>query len=80
MNLSGETFPQANIGGVGGLATENGTWSVFGAHSGSWLDGDLETLIGAAYGSINLDFYGIGDGPLNNHPFSYNIKPLGWPV
>jgi len=73
----GETFRKPNIGGVGGLATENGTWAVFGAHSGSWLDGDLETLIGAAYGSINLDFYGIGDGPLNNHPFSYNIKPLG---
>lgn len=73
----GQGFQKPNIAAVGGLATENGSWAVFGGHSGSWFDGQWETLVGAVYGSINFDFYGIGDGVLNNNPLGYNLEPVG---
>jgi hypothetical protein len=74
---SGEEFQKPNIAAIGGMATENGSWAAFGGHSGTWFDDKLETMVGAGYGSINLDFYGIGDGRLNNHPLGYNLEPLG---
>lgn len=73
---SGE-YRRPNMTVVGGMGTENGTWAAFAGHSGSWKDDRLQTLAGAVYGSINLDFYGIGDGPLNDHPVQYELEPIG---
>ena len=73
----GEAFQKPNMTAVGGMGTENGSWAVLAGHSGSWFDGCLETLVGAGYGKINLDFYGIGDGALNGQPVGYELEPLG---
>src|SRR5580765_8305203 len=71
-------FGRPNITAVGGLGTENGTWGVLAADSRYWLDDRLQTLVGIAYASVNLDFYGIGDNAvLRDHPLRYNLEPLG---
>ncbi len=66
-----------NMSLVGGMGTENGTWATFAGDSRSWQDDRYQTLAAAVYGSIELDFYGIGDGPLNDNPAHYVIEPLG---
>ena len=71
-------FNRPNITAVGGLVTENDTWGVVAGDSRYWMDGHLQTLVGGAYASVNLDFYGIGeDSRLKSHPLTYNIEPLG---
>lgn len=71
-------FGRPNITAVGGLATENGTWGGMAGNVRHWLDDRLQTLVGVVRASVNLDFYGIGQGgPLENHPITYNLEPLG---
>lgn len=71
-------FGRPNISAVGGFATENGTWGVAAGDMRHWQDDRLQTLVGAGYASVNLDFYGIGeDSVLKDHPLSYNLEPLG---
>jgi outer membrane protein assembly factor BamA len=71
-------FGRPNVTAVGGMGTENGSWGVLAADSRYWLDDRLQTLVGVAHASVNLDFYGIGrDGILQNHPLRYNLQPLG---
>ncbi|RKX34380.1 MAG: hypothetical protein DRP71_07165, partial [Verrucomicrobia bacterium] len=48
------TAMRPNIMAVGGLATENGTWGVFGADIRNWMDGRVESMIGGAYVNVNL--------------------------
>jgi outer membrane protein assembly factor BamA len=67
-----------NITVVGGFGTENGTKGAFAADMRYWLDEHLQTFVGLLYGSVNLDYYGIGDDPaLANHPLRYNLEPKG---
>jgi len=71
-------FGRPNITTMGGMATQNGSWGLLAADSRHWLDDRLQTLVGLAYASVNLDFYGIGgNGLLKNHPLRYNLEPLG---
>ena len=56
----GGGFVRPNIAAVGGLATENGTNGVFGAHLGTWMDGRLNTIVGLADVDMNLEFFGLG--------------------
>ena len=71
-------FGRPNITAVGGLATENGTWGVFAGDSRYWLDDRVQTLAGAIYASVNLDFYGIGnEAVIRDHPLRYNLEPAG---
>ena len=66
-----------NITAVGGLATENGTWGVMAGDVRHWHDNRVQTVAGAIYASVNLDFFGIGkDSALNDHPLRYNLEPL----
>ncbi|NWK54556.1 BamA/TamA family outer membrane protein [Verrucomicrobiaceae bacterium N1E253] len=62
-----------NILAIGALATENGSDGYFAGHSGTWLDGKLQTLIALGDVSANLDFYGIGSNSRFG-PFQYNIE------
>ncbi len=55
-----EGWARPDISAVGAFATQNGTWGAFAADASRWLDGRLRTLIGAATGQVNLDFYGLG--------------------
>jgi hypothetical protein len=60
------------------LGTENGTAGGFAVDSRHWLDDRLQTLTGAMYASINLDFHGVGeDSRLHNNPLRYTIQPAG---
>lgn len=61
-----------NITAIGGFMTDNGSEGLFGVHSGSWLDGKLDTTIGGLTASVNLDFYGLGD-----RANQYNIEANG---
>jgi outer membrane protein assembly factor BamA len=71
-------FGRPNITTVGGLGTENGTWGVFAGDSRYWMDDRVQTLAGAVYASVNLDFYGIGnDAVVRDHPIRYNLEPAG---
>jgi len=71
-------YDRPNITMVGGLGTENGTWGLMAGDLRNWLDGRLQTLVGAVYSSVNLDFYGIGEtSVLGNNPLSYNLEPKG---
>jgi outer membrane protein assembly factor BamA len=62
---------------IGGAATGNGTWGLFGGYSAWWLDNRLQTKIGGGYGLVNLDYHGLGDNSLSDHPVGYTLKPLG---
>jgi hypothetical protein len=68
-----------NITFVGGLGTENGTKGGLAGDLRHWLDRKVQTLTGAIYASINLDFYGIGSDPeLAEHPLRYNLEPFAF--
>ncbi len=70
-------FSRPNITVVGGLGTENGTWSMMAGDLRHWLDEQLQTLVGVIHASVNLDFFGIGrDNVLKDHPRSYNLEPV----
>jgi hypothetical protein len=71
-------FNRPNITAVGGMGTENGSWGVFAGDVRHWLNDRLQTVVGAVYASVNLDFHGIGaGGNLADHPLSYNLEPKG---
>lgn len=61
---------------IGGLATENGTWGVFGGHLGIWNDDRIRYTGGAGYVSVNLDYYGLVSEILGR-PFAFNIEGFG---
>ncbi len=58
-----EGWTRPDISAVGAFATQNGTWGAFAGDASKWLDGRLRTLVGAAAGQFNLDFYGLGSAP-----------------
>ena len=71
-------FGRPNITLVGGLGTENASWGAVAGDLRHWLDDRLQTLAGAVYSSVNLDFHGIGaGGDLADHPLRYNLEPKG---
>jgi hypothetical protein len=43
---------------VGGFATENGNWGVFGGHRGVWKEDRIRYLGGLGYADLQLTFYG----------------------
>lgn len=60
---------------IGGMYTASDSWAVLGGYSGNWLQGDLRTLLGAGYVSLNLKHYGLGDDPaLSGNPIEYNLR------
>jgi hypothetical protein len=73
-----EGWARPDISGVGGIATENGTWGAFAGDASRWLDGRLRTLAGAGIGQVNLDFYGLGLGrPSFDREVSYSLQFSG---
>jgi hypothetical protein len=75
--LPGGGYRKPNMFVVGGMGTNDGTWAGFAAHTGSWLDDRLQTVVAGLYGSVDLDFFGIGEGPLNDQPIGYDLEPAG---
>jgi hypothetical protein len=72
----GQRFVRPNIMAVGGLATENGTDGVFAVHLGTWNEGRLRTLVAVADMDVNLDFFGLGGGHLQDG-VGYSISARG---
>jgi outer membrane protein assembly factor BamA len=71
-------YGRPSISAVGGFGTENGSWGVFAGDIRYWLDDRLQTVAAFMYGSVNLDFYGVGDDPaLAGKSLSYNLEPVG---
>jgi len=67
-----------NITAAGGFGTQNGTWGLLAGDVRQWHDNRLQTVVGAIYSSVNLDFYGVGeDAALKDDPLSYNLEPTG---
>jgi hypothetical protein len=66
-----------NITFAGGLLTENGTWGAIIGDMRYWLDDHLQTLVGAVFADVNLDYYGIGkDSALADDPLRYSLTPV----
>ena len=56
-----EGWSRPDLSGVGGFATENGTWGAMAIDVRHWLDGRVKTVAGIGTGHVNLDFHGLGD-------------------
>ena len=70
-----EGWARPDISGVGAFATENGTRGAFAGDASRWMDGRLRTLVGAATGQVNLDFYGLGPGlPSLDEKVRYSLQ------
>ena len=73
-----EGWARPDISGVGAFATENGTKGAFAGDASRWMDGRLRTLVGAATGEVNLDFYGLGSGLSSlDRKVRYNLQFSG---
>jgi hypothetical protein len=69
------TAMRPDITAVGGMATENGTWGVFGADVRNWMDGAVESLVAAGYVDVNLRYYPTDPpGELQGTSLDYNMK------
>lgn len=68
--------PSMSFGG--GAYAENGSWGAALGHSGVWNKGRTRYLGLLAYGSLDLDFYGIGrNSELNEDPIPFNLEAGG---
>jgi outer membrane protein assembly factor BamA len=78
LGAAAQGLGRPNITGVGGFGTANGSWGAFGMDLRYWAKDRVQTLFGAVYASVNLDYYGIGnDSVLHDHPLRYNLQPIG---
>jgi len=77
-NGDSTAYAPPNLTAVGGLATEDGSWGVFGLDSRHWLDDRLQTIVAIGYINLHLDYYGLGEGSrLRDHPVAYQLTPFG---
>ncbi|HEX6765338.1 MAG TPA: BamA/TamA family outer membrane protein, partial [Polyangiaceae bacterium] len=78
LGAAAEGLGRPNITAVGGFATANGSWGALAMDMRYWDDDRIQTLAGAIYASVNLDFHGIAkDSVLEDHPIHYNLNPKG---
>jgi hypothetical protein len=67
-----------NVTFVGGMGTSNKSWGALAGDVRYWLDDHLQTVVGALYASVNLDYYGVGKtAALQDDPLRYNLEPKG---
>lgn len=76
LDVKGSDSLPPSISAVFGLYTENDTWGGGGFHFGSWKEDRWRYLGGLGYASMNLDFYGFGEGILQDFSIPYNIRGL----
>lgn len=76
--VKSEVFIPPSVSVGVGLKTSNGTWIIGGGHLGHWKDDTLRYQGFAGTGSINLDFYGVGEQsnekPLLDNGLGFNSK------
>jgi outer membrane protein assembly factor BamA len=72
-------YGRPNITMVAGMGTGNGSWGGVVGDMRHWFDDKVQTLAGAVYASVNLDFYGVGANSVLDHdPLRYNLQPMGF--
>jgi hypothetical protein len=57
----GGGFSPPSLSAAMAFATSNGSWGAGGGNMGVWREDSIRYLGGAAYASLNLDFYGASD-------------------
>lgn len=68
-----------NLSVAGALATTDGSrgWGALNSHY--WREGRLQTVVAFVDGELKLDYYGLGDAPLREHPLPFALRPrAGW--
>lgn len=65
-----------SMSGVIGFVTDNDTWGAGAFHVGSWWQDRVRYVGAFIVPSVNLAFYGGGDGPPSNVGLDYNLE--GW--
>ncbi len=70
-------FGRPDITFLGGMATENDSAAGALGDIRYWLDDRVQTRVFVVDGSLNLDFYGLGDAADATEPLRYNLEPLG---
>jgi hypothetical protein len=79
LGVARDGLARPSITFLGGMATENGSWSVIAGDMRYWLDDHLQTLATVVVGDVNLDYYGIGnDSSLADDPQRYALAPVGF--
>ncbi len=56
---AGGEFVPPSLSAAVAFGTSNGSWGAGGGHMGIWRDDAIRYLGGAAYASLNLDYYGV---------------------
>ncbi|MFD0882951.1 hypothetical protein ACFQ2A_23170 [Variovorax dokdonensis] len=72
-----EGWSRPDISGLGAFATENGTKGTFAGDSSRWMGGRLRTMVGAAAGQVNIDFYGQRAGTVEDQKVRYSLQFTG---
>ena len=63
------------ISGIAGAYSVNDSWLIGFGHKDNWLNDSLRYSGGLGYGSLNLDFYGIGqNAPPGDSSIRFNIE------
>lgn len=73
-NSPDKGFQMPDIAGLGGGYTSNGTWLIGGGYAGFWKDNKIRYRGGLGYASVNLKYYGTGNGFLASNPLKFNMK------
>jgi hypothetical protein len=69
-------FSMPDIVGAGGGYTQNGTWFAGGGYAGFWKDDRIRYRGLLGYGHINLKYYGLDHGYLEEDPAEFSIESL----
>ena len=65
------------ISGIAGAYSLNDSWLIGFGHQDNWLNDSFRYSGGLGYGSLNLDFYGIGQNALSgDSSIRFNIESL----
>jgi hypothetical protein len=63
------------ISGIAGAYSLNDSWLIGVGHRDNWFNDSLRYSGGLGYGSLNLDFYGLGQNELSGDPsIRFNLK------
>ena len=63
------------ITGIAGAYSLNDSWLIGFGHRDNWLNDSFRYSGGVGYGSLNLDFYGLGTtGPPGDSSISFNME------
>jgi hypothetical protein len=65
-------FVLPNVTAVAAAGTNNDSWFAGGGHFAHWKDDTIRYRGVLGYGSVNLEFFGLAGGPLENRGLAFN--------